>query len=113
MDNTDGIGQSLTELSEASHCALIVREEELDIPRVVQDVGHLIGRLPREIIFNGGADFSLVGTLRGRWTSQRASEYFGHPLAIIGCVEDGRGVWLEQSGRQPLAFRGWNYFQPA
>ncbi len=57
-----------------------------------------------------GADFSLVGTLRGAWTNESASLLFGHALEIIGHVEAGSGVWLESEVRVPLNFRGWNYF---
>lgn len=110
MDNTDGIGQSLNELSDASKCAFVVHGSKLQIPSVVQNVSQIIGVRPFEFIFNGGADFSLVGTIRGQWSSERASAHFGHPLEIIGHVEAGQGVWLEDGQRKPLVFRGWNYF---
>ncbi len=110
MDNTDGIGQTLTELSESSNCAFVVHRSKLQIPQVVHNVGSIIAANPLDFIFDGGADFSLVGTLRGDWSNERAAKQFGHPLEIIGRVEPGRGVWLEDEGRHPLAFRGWNYF---
>ena len=110
MDNTDGIGQSLSELSEASKCAFVVHSSALQLPSVVQSVGQIIGVRPVDFIFNGGADFSLVGTIRGQWSSERATTQFGHPLEIIGHVEAGQGVWLDDGQRKPLAFRGWNYF---
>ena len=110
MDNTDGIGQSLTELSEASKCAFVVHGSALQIPPVVESVSQIIGVRPFEFVFNGGADFSLVGTIRGQWSSERAKTHFGHPLEIIGHVESGQGVWLDDGQRIPLAFDGWNYF---
>ncbi len=110
MDNTDGIGQSLSELSDASKCAFVVHGSTLKIPSVVENVSQIIGVRPFEFVFNGGADFSLVGTIRGQWSGERASAHFGHPLEIIGHVEAGQGVWFEDGQRKPLAFRGWNYF---
>lgn len=110
MDNTDGIGQSLSELSEASKCAFIVHRSALRIPPVVEEVGEMVGKPALDIIFNGGADFSLVGTIRGNWTSEQASKHFLHTLEIIGHVEHGHGVWLDDGQRKHLAFRGWNYF---
>jgi thiamine-monophosphate kinase len=110
MDNTDGIGQSLGELSEASKCAFVVHSSALRIPSIVDSVGQIIGLPPIAFVFNGGADFSLVGTLQGKWSSERATSQFGHPLEIIGHVEAGQGLWLEDGQRKPLAFRGWNYF---
>ncbi len=111
MDNTDGIGQSLSELGEASKAAFVVRQSALHIPAVVEVVSREAGVEPLTIVFNGGADFSLVGTLKGDWSSERASAEFGHPLEIIGRVESGTGLWLEDKERKPLSFRGWNYFQ--
>lgn len=113
MDNTDGVGQSLSELSEASKCAFVVNGSALWIPAVVESVSHILGERPIDFAFNGGADFSLVGTLRGNWSSERATNAFGHPLEIIGQVEAGAGVWFEDGQREPLAFRGWNYFYAA
>lgn len=110
MDNTDGIGQSLSELSEASKCAFIVNRSDLQIPPVVEEVSEMVGKPALDIIFNGGADFSLVGTIRGNWTREQASKHFGYALEIIGHVEQGHGVWLDDGQRKPLVFRGWNYF---
>jgi thiamine-monophosphate kinase len=112
MDNTDGIGQSLCELSAASKTAFVVHKLLLSIPSVVDAVSRIVQTDPLGIVFNGGADFSLVGTLRGEWSSKRATARFGHPLTIIGRVEYGAGVWLEGAERRPLEFRGWNYFAP-
>lgn len=112
MDNTDGIGQSLSELSEASKCAFVVHGSALRIPIVVENVSQIVDLSPLAFVFNGGADFSLVGTIRGCWSSERATSQFGHPLEIIGRVEAGHGVWFENGERRPLTFQGWNYFHP-
>jgi thiamine-monophosphate kinase len=110
MDNTDGIGQSLSELSEASGCAFVVDRSALRIPSIVAEVGQIIARPPASFVFDGGADFSLVGALRGRWSSELATREFRCPVEIIGHVEAGTGVWLDDRERRPLAFCGWNYF---
>ena len=110
LDNTDGIGQSLSELSESSKCAFVVHASALRVPAVVENVSQIIGQPPVAFVFNGGADFSLVGTIRGEWSSEGATSHFGHPLEIIGRVEVGAGVWLDDGQRKALTFRGWNYF---
>jgi thiamine-monophosphate kinase len=109
MDNTDGIGQSLFELAEASRCALIVDHTSLRVPDVVRAVSELANADPLELLFGAGADFSLVGTLRGLWSDEDASMAFQQPIQIIGRVDTGEGVWFENG--QPLTFHGWNYFR--
>ena len=111
MDNTDGIGQSLSELAEASGVSFVLDEGRLTIPDLVVRVCAVAGKLPLDLVFDGGADFSLVGTLRGEWTSEDAVLAFGASLQIIGQVATGSGVWLQNDGtKQPLSYRGWNYF---
>jgi thiamine-monophosphate kinase len=109
MDNTDGIGQSLTELAEASHVAFVI--DEISIPDLVTRVASLAGKEPREFIFDGGADFSLVGTLHGIWTPAEAKKRFGECVEVIGHVETGNGVKILKAERtEALIFKGWNYF---
>jgi thiamine-monophosphate kinase len=110
IDNTDGIGQSLSELAEASGCSVVVDHAELRIPAIVEQVARLVGRPALDIVFDPGADFSLVGTLQGEWSSERASTHYGRDVEIIGRVEVGHGVWLDDGVRKPLSYRGWNYF---
>ena len=111
MDNTDGIGQSLSELGEASSMSLVVDEALLTIPKLVARVASMRNKEPREFLFNGGADFSLIGTLKGHWDQGDARVRFGESIEIIGRVEEGSGVRLLQSGKlRDLPFKGWNYF---
>lgn len=111
MDNTDGVGQSLTELAEASGVSFELDEERLVMPELVLRVCASAATRPIEMVFDGGADFSLVGTLRGEWSNDDATQAFGAPLQVIGRVQSGSGVWLKSGGsRQPLSFNGWNYF---
>jgi thiamine-monophosphate kinase len=83
----------------------------LQIPEPVREVGTIIGKRPLDFVFNGGADFSLVGTLHGEWSSERATSVFECPLEIVGAVESGEGVWLQDTHRSALEFEGWNYFR--
>src|SRR5215472_387716 len=111
MDNTDGIGQSLSELGEASCVSFVVDEARINIPKLVIRVASLRNKEPLEFLFNGGADFSLIGTLRGQWNPNDAKVRFGESLEIIGHVQDGSGLRLLKSGvLHDLVFKGWNYF---
>ena len=111
MDNTDGIGQSLSELGEASSVSLVVEEASVVVPALVARVASTRKKEPMEFLFNGGADFSLIGTLGSHWNQSDAKVRFGDSLEIIGYVQEGSGVMLMQSGSmRELAFKGWNYF---
>lgn len=112
MDNTDGLGQSLAELADASRCSIVIDESRLSIPPTVVEISNLVGQPPLSIVFNAGADFSLVGTLRGNWSDEEALSTFNEPLQIIGSIETGDGVWIAGADRRPLQFHGWNYFRP-
>jgi thiamine-monophosphate kinase len=111
MDNTDGIGQSLSELGEASCVSFVVDEAKINIPKLVARVASVRKKEPMEFLFNGGADFSLIGTLRGLWNRNDAKVRFGESLEIIGQVQEGSGLRLLKSDAlHDLVFKGWNYF---
>lgn len=111
MDNTDGIGQSLSELAGSSCVSFVIEEESILVPELVALVARRVQKNPFQFLFDGGADFSLIGTLRGRWTNNSASERFESPLEIIGWVEPGSGVIFKRgSTSSELIFKGWNYF---
>lgn len=110
MDNTDGIGQSLTELSQASGVQFVV-DGEVRVPPLVNAVAQRVTTDATTLAFSGGADFGLVGTLRGAWKEEVARAAFGSTLSIIGHVESGAGLVRQVgSNRVPLEFSGWNYF---
>jgi thiamine-monophosphate kinase len=112
MDNTDGIGQSLSELAAASGVAFVVDPTLLQIPPLVETIAAATGDDPLRLAFGAGADFSLVGTLRGDWSADDVNALScGSQLQLIGSVEAGAGVWVKQGRqREPLKFEGWNYF---
>jgi thiamine-monophosphate kinase len=113
MDNTDGVGQSLLELSMASGTAFVIDSTRLALEPLVLQIASCLGEDPVQFAFGAGADFSLVGTLDGEWSQSDAESHFGRNVRVIGHVEDGAGVSLETTtGRTGLQFSGWNYFSP-
>lgn len=111
MDNSDGVGQSLLELSITSKVRFVIRAAEIEMPQVVSRIASNLQEDPIELAFSAGSDFSLVGTLQGMWSLEQTEREFGKDLRIIGYVEEGDGVFLDMvDARKPLKFSGWNYF---
>lgn len=111
MDNTDGVGQSLLELARESFCGMIIREDWLPTADVVVKAARRSGQPIGSYAMRAGADFCLVGTLAGRWTTDQARRDFGQGVSVIGEVVKGTGVSLETgSGSVAVESTGWNYF---
>lgn len=111
MDNTDGLGQSLLELSIESGAAFVVSQELLELPMLVKRIAESLDEDPFQIAFSAGADFSLVGTLQGYWQQEQVTKHFGSGVSIIGFVDEGNGVYVAMAEeKRELDFSGWNYF---
>ena len=107
MDNTDGIGQSLSEIAERSNVAIVVDRQKLVFPEVVRKIADGAERDLVRLAFAGGADFSLVGTV-----SVGSEKSCPPEISIVGRVVPGQGVHLvQEKGLEPLAIEGWNYYR--
>lgn len=111
MDNTDGIAQSLTELARESRIGIIIREDQLGLSALVDLASRYLDKERTSLALGSGADFGLVGTLRGSWTTESASQRFGRSMRVVGEIVDGQGLYLDREGqRVALKIPGWNYF---
>lgn len=109
MDNTDGLGQSLLELSQLSDVSMHVKSEQLYFDLLVKKLSPSDNIV--DFAFGPGADFSLVGTLSSKNTIEKYASMFPEIL-IIGEVEIGEGVYLDKNGDlNKINFKGWSYFE--
>jgi thiamine-monophosphate kinase len=109
MDNTDGIGQSLSEIAENSGVSIVVNAAELQLPKIVQDLATESGQDEVRFALGAGADFSLVGTISE--SALRGLQAVAEEVAVIGRVEAGTGVHLRVGSQlAPLVVEGWNYY---
>lgn len=80
MDNTDGLGQSLSELAAESKCKFILDGDQFPLDDLVAKSALKLGEDPVDFALGPGADFGLVGTLAGEWESdtrgRSASSHF-------------------------------------
>ena len=111
MDNTDGVAQSLSELARESDCAMVVNHQDLRLDSLVIQAAAERDRDATILALGSGADFSLIGTLRGSWTTESAQQQFGPRIQIIGQAALGKDLYLHRKGLvEPLHIPGWNYF---
>jgi thiamine-monophosphate kinase len=107
MDNTDGVGNCLYELAEASGLLFVVDKSLLKVPAIVEKVANLAGIEALELAFSAGADFSLVGTAVAGYSPVGKEASF----VEIGYTEQGEGVALRSANSTiPLRYTPWDYF---
>lgn len=110
MDNTDGLGQSLLELSQLSSVAFQVDSDKISINELTKIICKQTNSDLIQFAFGAGADFSLVGTLSKDKSEIEYSKMFSG-ISIIGKVANGNGVYLNADNKiSELKFKGWNYF---
>jgi len=110
MDNTDGLGQSLLELSQLSGVAMQVDSDKVFIEQLTKNICSQTDYDLIQFAFGAGADFSLVGTLSGQKTESEYQNQFNN-ISIIGQVTSGQGVLIKAIDKiSELKFKGWNYF---
>lgn len=106
MDVTDGLGQSLLEIAEASDVCLVLDADRIPAPPLVRRLAEHGGRDWLDVTLGPGADFQLVGTI-----PSAALASLAHPVHIIGEVRRGRGLVVCRGGEErPYVPEGWNYF---
>lgn len=112
MDNTDGIGQTLSELSEINRMRMVVRMDALPIHPISEKVAAYLDRNILDIILGAGADFQLLGTIEQKLERTETEDFISNGLRIVGYAMPGSGVWVQdESGqlREHLV-SGWNYY---
>lgn len=106
MDMTDGAGQSLRELAEASNVSIEIDYSKLPINPIVHKVAKLLNSSVEKIVFGIGLDLELLGTTRT--TSHSLSsrlKYFGR---VVG---GGPGAVIDYGTRKgPIPVSGWQHF---
>jgi thiamine-monophosphate kinase len=108
MDITDGLGQSLTELSEASQIGFDIDVEALPLHPLTWEVSKAIGVDPYEIAFGIGLDLELLVTFK----ADRLREAESVGLTAFGSARAGF-TQVRAGGRPAQAGvpgRGWEHF---
>jgi thiamine-monophosphate kinase len=107
MDVTDGLGQSLRELAEASHACLLIDFELVPVHPITSKVASMLGCSLDKMVFGLGLDLQLLGTMSTRQSPEPLPglRYFGE------VVHGEPGVIVNYGARKgPLPIHGWQHF---
>lgn len=108
MDNTDGAGQTLIELSEINQVAFLLQIASLPIHEVSQRVARYLNLDVLSVALGSGADFQLLGTVPPE-SKDLVSHLEG--VCVIGEAIPGQGIWVAPRGTpREIKVSGWNYF---
>lgn len=107
MDITDGLGQSLRELSPGRSCSALVDMESIPLHPATKAVSDCLGLDLEHIIFGIGLDLELLGALKPDAAAGRG----GSITAIGEIVEEPEPLVRLPTGEvKPIPTNGWQHF---
>lgn len=115
-DVSDGLGQDLGHICDASKVGAIVEAKDIPLAPATLAVAHQLGLDPLALALSGGEDYELLLTAPDshvRELSARLQHTTGTPLTRIGHVETqaaGRRLRKSDGRLEPLPGRGWQHF---
>jgi len=109
IDSSDGLAESLHQLSEVNDVGFIVDSLPLDSSAQRYCVDNNLDTV--EAVFYGGEEYELVFTVKPGWRNvvEKALERLGKEVVWIGSVSEERGVYFQG---KPVERRGWQHFSP-
>lgn len=96
LDISDGLLADCAHIATASKVALIVEPDRVPLPTEL--VRFLGIESARQHALAGGDDYVLAFTLPPQWLEPLQAQ--GWPIHVIGQVEAGQGVWLQEASGQ-------------
>ena len=110
MDITDGVGQSIRELSEASNLNFEISSHLLPVHPATKIISEFLGVDDAQVIFGIGLDLQLIGTIKG--SAKNLPSELKNQIQIIGIVrEEGENsLCLEDGEIVPIPHLGWQHF---
>ncbi len=115
IDLSDGLGDGLRRLAEASGCGITVDADALPLEASTRTVFENLGLDPVAEALAGGDDYELLFTVsprnRGRFRAARA--VLGTPVTRIGVVTSGNALLVAARGGPVVLPAGFDHFRSA
>jgi thiamine-monophosphate kinase len=107
MDITDGLGQSLKELGEASDVGFEIDAKSVPVDPLAVEVSKALSLDLDELVFGIGLDLELLVTV----PRDRVGDARGCGLTTFGHVRAERGITVDRDGHVTgIPGRGWEHF---
>jgi len=118
IDVSDGFGQDLIRLCEASDAGCEVDEVRLPLSRALRDDSNRSGKVALNRILNGGEDYALILSVDSRRApsiADRLQRGLGVPACVVGRFTEHRGRYHRRGARgrkMRLMPHGWDHLRP-
>jgi thiamine-monophosphate kinase len=115
IDLSDGLGDGIRRLAEASGCGMTIDAAALPIDPAARAVFEMLGADVLRAALDGGDDYELLFTVppRSRGRFRGASARLGRPATRIGVVTEGTSLRLEGGPEGlDLGALGFDHFKP-
>jgi len=112
MDSSDGLSTTLNEMSNQSKRRFVITS--LPAERDVIDFANSNGLNANDLIFNGGEEYEIVGTVNPTHMTRIKKYAKKHKIRLyeIGYVTNGRGVFYQKNQKLiKIKDKGWQHFQ--
>ena len=113
MDSSDGLSTTLNEMAKQSHQKFII--DKIPIPNDLNIFAKENKLDPLNLIFHGGEEYEFVFTIpkKHRAIIQKISSQLKTPIAEIGHVTEGRGVFVKKEDKKLFRLKdlGWHHFR--
>jgi len=101
IDVSDGLIRDLWNLSKGSGVKLVLERGKIPVSPALLRLTSKLGRSAWDFVLYGGEDFELIFTVSPRrWNDvERMLGKLGTKVSVVGRVEKGRGVFLQEDGK--------------
>lgn len=111
MDSSDGLSTTLSEMARESRKKFVITHIPKD--KGLDEFANSNHRNIIDLVFNGGEEYEIVATAHPKNIAKlrRIAKSSNTDLVIIGSVQNGRGVFLQQQEKQiRIKDMGWSHF---